>query len=56
MENIIIGTSNDKIIIDGIAVKTSDELKNIYSTLGDAFEEDLNNINNGYPILFWQKN
>ena len=54
LENIINGTSNDKIIIDGIAVKTSDELKNIYSTLGDAFEEDLNNINNGYPILTWQ--
>ena len=34
--------------------KLLDELKNIYSTLGDVFEEDLNNINNGYPILPWQ--
>lgn len=54
LENIVNGISNDKIIIDGIAVKTSEELKKIYSVLGSAFEEDTNNINNGYPILAWQ--
>lgn len=51
LENIINGISNDRIIRDGITVKTSEELKNIYSTLGSAFKAD---PNNGYPILQWQ--
>lgn len=34
--------------------KTSNELKKLYSTLGTAFKEDINRVNNGYPILSWQ--
>ena len=32
----------------------SDTLKTYASVLGDAFTDDVNNINNGYPILKWQ--
>ena len=31
-----------------------EQLKNIYTVLGNAFKEDTNNINSGYPILSWQ--
>ncbi len=34
--------------------KSEDELKNACSFLGDAFKEDRENINNGYPIFTWQ--
>ena len=35
-------------------LKTSEELKQLANTLGEAFKEDTENINNGYPILQWQ--
>ena len=54
LENIINGTSNDRIIIDGIESIKSEELKRLSPILGTAFKEDINNINNGYPILSWQ--
>lgn len=54
LENIINGTSDDKISIDGIKVTSSENLKNLSSILGTAFKQDINNINNGYPILQWQ--
>lgn len=38
----------------GIAGKTTDELKDLALTLGDAFQPDTVNLNNGYPILSWQ--
>ncbi len=34
--------------------KTSDELKGLAATLGDSFKTDENNINSGYPLLYWQ--
>ena len=34
--------------------KSSDELKALTSTLGSEFEEDSDNVNEGYPILSWQ--
>ena len=34
--------------------RSAEELKTYASTLGSAFAEDTNNINNGYPILKWQ--
>ena len=34
--------------------KTSDELKKLYEVLGNDFKEDIEGINNGYPILEWQ--
>ena len=40
--------------VEGITEKTSDELKNLDSALGDTFQQDKTNINNGYPILSWQ--
>lgn len=54
LENVINGISNDRIIIDGIEHKTSEELKAMASVLGSAFKQDTNNINNGYPIFSWQ--
>ena len=33
---------------------SDEELKKLAPTLGSAFKEDTNNINNGYPILSWQ--
>ena len=40
--------------ISNATSKNSEELKNLYTTLGNAFEKDTNNINDGYPILNWQ--
>ena len=40
--------------IERSSVKTPEELKLLASALGSAFEEDGNNINNGFPILKWQ--
>ena len=36
-------------------VKSESEMKKLASTLGSAFKDDINNINNGYPILSWQE-
>ena len=33
---------------------TEDELRNLAQVLGEDFTEDVENINNGYPILKWQ--
>ena len=41
-------------IIEESSIKTSDEVKSLFSILGNVFKEDVNNINNGYPILNWQ--
>ena len=49
-----VNDGNDITIIDGIEFKTEEELKNIAETLGVAFKEDINNVNNGYPLLNWQ--
>lgn len=40
---------------ENIKLKTSDEIKGLASTLGSAFIADKDNINDGYPILSWQK-
>ena len=46
-------------------MKIKNELKNkkgitlsalVITIIGGEFKEDTNNINNGYPILSWQKN
>ena len=39
---------------EGVKAVTDSELKNIYTLLGNAFKEDSNKINNGYPIFSWQ--
>ena len=39
---------------EGVIVKSSEELQELTSVLGNAFKEDMSNINNGYPILTWQ--
>lgn len=41
-------------ILPGTTVNTSNQLKSCYTLLGNAFKEDINIINNGYPILSWQ--
>lgn len=48
------GTTNSSLMYDGIQIKTSQELKGLYLTLGSEYKFDSNNINNGYPILQWQ--
>ena len=40
---------------ENIKLKPSDEIKGLASTLGSAFIADKDNINDGYPILSWQK-
>mgnify|MGYP002543204586 CR=1 FL=1 len=40
--------------LSGIIEKSSDELKTLAGTLGDAYRSDTQGINNGYPILSWQ--
>lgn len=40
--------------LNGTEAKTREELKKCYELLGNAFKQDTNNINNGYPILLWQ--
>ena len=39
---------------EGLTGKTADELKSLAHDLGNAFQPDTSNINNGYPILAWQ--
>ena len=41
-------------IRDGAKSLSISQLKSAYSELGSAFKQDSNNINNGYPILYWQ--
>ena len=53
LENTINGT-NETDKIEGVTSKTSEELKNLSEILGKSFNNDINNINNGYPILNWQ--
>ncbi len=45
---------NTSIMGNECSFKTSSELENLYVTLGNSFKEDTNNINNRYPILYWQ--
>ena len=45
---------NSSIVGSECSFKTSDELKNLYEVLGNDFKEDIEGINNGYPILEWQ--
>ncbi len=52
LENVVGGENGN--IIEGSMAKTSEEMKLLTSTLGAAFKDDTNNINNGYPILTWQ--
>ena len=41
-------------IVAGCEFKSEEKMKNIAKILGNAFKEDIKNINNGYPILNWQ--
>ncbi len=41
-------------LLKGTRVMKSSELKRSANLLGNAFKTDLNNINEGYPILTWQ--
>ena len=45
---------NDSTIGVECSFKTSIELQQLYGTLGEEFKEDINNINNKYPVLIWQ--
>lgn len=52
--NNIYGYNGNGSVIEQSSIKTSDELKSLFPTLGNSFKEDISNINNGYPILNWQ--
>ena len=52
----IIGANIDGGIIESSSIKSELEMKVLAPILGPSFKEDTNNINNGYPILSWQKN
>ena len=52
LENII--NNSNGYITSGISIKNSEELMGLANILGNAFKEDTNDINNGYPILNWQ--
>ncbi len=45
---------NNSTIGSECSLKNSVELKQIYTTLGESFKQDENNINQGYPVLTWQ--
>ena len=50
------GTAATGVGRDGTAEsKTADELKGLYTTLGDGFKKDAGSINGGYPVLSWQE-
>ena len=53
LENTV-NDGNDSILNEGSSYMSSNEIKQVYSTLGEAFKQDTNNINQGYPILAWQ--
>ena len=53
LENTING-ANDIYPIEECKVKNSEAMKELYTILGKSYEKDINNINNGYPILTWQ--
>ena len=45
---------NDFEIHIGVELKKSEELKSLVNILGESYKNDINNMNNGYPILTWQ--
>ena len=53
LENTVNG-GNGSNVFDGTESKTDIEMKEIHNMLGEAFKEDTENINNGYPILYWE--
>lgn len=52
LENTINGTNGTTNISD--CIKNNNEMKKIGKILGSEFKDDIQNINNGYPILIWQ--
>lgn len=49
----VTNTSNE---MAGLTPATTDKLKGLALTLGDAFQDDKTSLNGGYPILTWQYN
>ena len=50
----IIGRNVNNGTIEMSEIKTEQDMKLLTPILGDAFEEDEENLNNGYPVLKWQ--
>lgn len=50
----LVGLQAQESVVENSMFKTENEMKSLVSTLGIAFKQDTNNINNGYPILTWQ--
>ena len=53
LENIV-NNKNDSYVIEGIEAKDETSIKKSILLLGTNYKEDVENINNGYPILNWQ--
>lgn len=49
-----VNNGNDIEECNGVSSKSSEELKALTSVLGNSFKEDINKINGGYTILYWQ--
>lgn len=52
LENIVDSTKITS--LEGVKMNTISELKKGYTRLGNKFKEDINNNNEGFPILTWQ--
>ena len=50
----ICGVIGTDVTIEDSSIKIETEMKALAPTLGSAFEEDTEGINDGYPILSWQ--
>ena len=49
-----VNESNDIYPQEECKCKSREEMMSLYNVLGTSFREDKSNINNGYPILYWQ--
>ena len=49
--------SSKYVALDGVdtAASTADELKGLYTALGNGFKKDAGKVNSGYPVLDWQE-
>ncbi len=52
LENMV--NNGNGIVLNGVESKKETEMKSLAPILGSAFTEDIEGINQGYPILSWQ--
>ena len=52
--NNLIGYDKGNNILNDVKLKEKESMPNILEIIGSKFKEDINNKNNGYPILEWE--